>query len=222
MIAPTTAYKRHRFPLGRRLVEGLLLERRIVVSGETIRRWASTFGSASARPRGPSAGASSGRHLAPRRSAGGDQGRSPLAVAGDGSARRRARRDRPAPSGQTSRQEAADHAAGAPGLGTAPDRDRQARLLRRGHARGGTRDRALQSRGAEQPRPEPVRAAAKTRTTDAGLSLSRQAAALHLGLLDPLQPLRSSAGKRPALATRFHRLAAFVRRHDVAALGAAT
>ena len=38
-----------RFPLSLRLVEDLLLERGIVVSYETVRRWALTFGPAYAR-----------------------------------------------------------------------------------------------------------------------------------------------------------------------------
>src|SRR3954467_1746072 len=60
----TAAYKRHRFPaqliahavwlyfrfpLSLRLVEELLLERGIVVSYESIRRWAAKFGPATAR-----------------------------------------------------------------------------------------------------------------------------------------------------------------------------
>jgi putative transposase len=64
MIETLTAYKRHRFParliayavwlyfrfpLSLRLVEELLLERGIVVSYETIRRWAAKFGPAIAR-----------------------------------------------------------------------------------------------------------------------------------------------------------------------------
>ena len=64
MIETSTAYKRHRFParliahavwlyfrfpLSLRLVEELLLERGIVVSYETIRRWAVKFGPAIAR-----------------------------------------------------------------------------------------------------------------------------------------------------------------------------
>jgi putative transposase len=64
MIKVSTAYKRHRFParlivhavwlyfrfpLSLRLVEELLLERGIVVSYETIRRWAAKFGPAIAR-----------------------------------------------------------------------------------------------------------------------------------------------------------------------------
>jgi putative transposase len=59
MIAKSVSYKRHRFPpeiiaravwlyfrfpLSLRLVEEMLLERGIVVSYETIRRWARTFG----------------------------------------------------------------------------------------------------------------------------------------------------------------------------------
>jgi len=54
-----TSYKRHRFPpqitahavwlyfrfpLSLRLVEEMLLERGVLVSNETIRRWAQTFG----------------------------------------------------------------------------------------------------------------------------------------------------------------------------------
>jgi putative transposase len=61
MIEISTAYKRHRFParliayavwlyfrfpLSLRLVEELLLERGIVVSYESIRRWAAKFGPA--------------------------------------------------------------------------------------------------------------------------------------------------------------------------------
>ncbi len=64
MLETSTAYKRHRFPaaliayavwlyfrfpLSLRLVEELLLERGIVVSYETIRRWAAKFGPAIAR-----------------------------------------------------------------------------------------------------------------------------------------------------------------------------
>jgi putative transposase len=64
MIEVSAAYKRHRFParliahavwlyfrfpLSLRLVEELLLERGIVVSYETIRRWAAKFGPAIAR-----------------------------------------------------------------------------------------------------------------------------------------------------------------------------
>jgi putative transposase len=64
MIETSTAYKRHRFPawliayavwlyfrfpLSLRLVEELLLERGILVSYETIRRWAAKFGPAIAR-----------------------------------------------------------------------------------------------------------------------------------------------------------------------------
>ena len=64
MIETPTAYKRHRFParliahavwlyfrfpLSLRLVEELLLERGIMVSYETIRRWGAKFGSAIAR-----------------------------------------------------------------------------------------------------------------------------------------------------------------------------
>ncbi len=64
MIETSTAYKRHRFParliahavwlyfrfpLSLRLVEEMLLERGIVVSHETIRRWAAKFGPAIAR-----------------------------------------------------------------------------------------------------------------------------------------------------------------------------
>ena len=64
MIETSTAYKRHRFParliayavwlyfrfpLSLRLVEELLLERGMVVSYETIRRWATKFGPAIAR-----------------------------------------------------------------------------------------------------------------------------------------------------------------------------
>jgi putative transposase len=64
MTETATAYKRHRFParliahavwlyfrfpLSLRLVEELLLERGIIVSYETIRRWAAKFGPAFAR-----------------------------------------------------------------------------------------------------------------------------------------------------------------------------
>ncbi len=64
MIEPSTVYKRHRFParliayavwlyfrfpLSLRLIEELLLERGIVVSYESIRRWAAKFGPAIAR-----------------------------------------------------------------------------------------------------------------------------------------------------------------------------
>ena len=64
MIETGTAYKRHRFPawliahavwlyfrfpLSLRLVEELLLERGIVVSYESIRRWAAKFGPVIAR-----------------------------------------------------------------------------------------------------------------------------------------------------------------------------
>ena len=64
MIEHSTAYKRRRFParliacavwlyfrfpLSPRLVDELLLERGIVVSYETIRRWAAKFGPATAR-----------------------------------------------------------------------------------------------------------------------------------------------------------------------------
>jgi putative transposase len=59
MTLPTISYKRHRFPpaiiahavwlyfrfpLSLRLVEEMLLERGIVVSYETVRRWALKFG----------------------------------------------------------------------------------------------------------------------------------------------------------------------------------
>jgi putative transposase len=59
MPSPTVSYKRHRFPpeiiahavwfyyrfpLSLRLVEEMLLERSIVVSYETVRRWAKKFG----------------------------------------------------------------------------------------------------------------------------------------------------------------------------------
>lgn len=59
MIMPAISYKRHRFPpqiiahavwlcyrfpLSLRLVEEMLLERGIVVSSETIRRWGKKFG----------------------------------------------------------------------------------------------------------------------------------------------------------------------------------
>ena len=64
MILPPVSYKRHRFPpqiiahsvwlyfrfpLSLRLVEEMLLERGIVVSCETIRRWALKFGADYAR-----------------------------------------------------------------------------------------------------------------------------------------------------------------------------
>src|ERR1700735_112496 len=64
MIPPSVSYKRHRFPpeiiahsvwlyfrfpLSLRLVEEMLLERGVVVSYETIRRWAIKFGSDYAR-----------------------------------------------------------------------------------------------------------------------------------------------------------------------------
>ncbi len=43
------SYKCHRFPLSLRLVEEMLLERGIVVSYETVRRWAMKFGPSYAR-----------------------------------------------------------------------------------------------------------------------------------------------------------------------------
>ncbi|CDM60258.1 hypothetical protein LPU83_pLPU83b_0268 (plasmid) [Rhizobium favelukesii] len=61
MNSPTLSYKNHRFPLqiiaraiwlyfrfplSLRLVEEMLLERGIVVSDETIRRWSRKFGAA--------------------------------------------------------------------------------------------------------------------------------------------------------------------------------
>jgi Transposase and inactivated derivatives len=64
MSTPTVSYKNHRFtpqiiaravwlyfrfPLSLRLVEEMLLERGIVVSYETIRRWARKFGAACAK-----------------------------------------------------------------------------------------------------------------------------------------------------------------------------
>ncbi|CDZ29128.1 Transposase [Neorhizobium galegae bv. officinalis] len=64
MSAPTVSYKNHRFPpqiiahavwlylrfpLGLRLVEEMLLERGIIVSYETIRRWGRRFGAAYAK-----------------------------------------------------------------------------------------------------------------------------------------------------------------------------
>src|SRR5919106_3297456 len=64
MIETSTAYKRHRFParliahavwlyfrfpLSLRLIEEMLLDRGIVVSYETVRRWALKFGPAYAR-----------------------------------------------------------------------------------------------------------------------------------------------------------------------------
>src|SRR5271155_4350255 len=66
MIPRPVSYKRHRFPpqiiahavwlyfrfpLSLRLVEEMLLERGIVVSYETIRRWAIKFGADYARPK---------------------------------------------------------------------------------------------------------------------------------------------------------------------------
>ena len=72
MIETSTAYKRHRFParliahavwlyfrfpLSLRMVEELLAERGIVVSYETIRRWAVKFGPARLRPIDGHAGA---------------------------------------------------------------------------------------------------------------------------------------------------------------------
>jgi len=63
MTSSTISYKHHRFPpqiiaravwlyfrfpLSLRLVEGMLLERGIVVSYETIRRWCRKFGAARA------------------------------------------------------------------------------------------------------------------------------------------------------------------------------
>jgi transposase-like protein len=63
-MSSSVSYKRHRFPsqiiahavwlyfrfpLSLRLVEEMLLERGIVVSYETIRRWGKTFGPAYAR-----------------------------------------------------------------------------------------------------------------------------------------------------------------------------
>src|SRR5262245_5874014 len=64
MTTPTVSYKNHRFPpsiiahavwlyfrfpLGLRLVEEMLLERGIIVSYETIRRWGKKFGPAYAK-----------------------------------------------------------------------------------------------------------------------------------------------------------------------------
>ena len=59
MTLPSISYKRHRFPpaiiahavglLSLRLVEEMLLERGIVVSYETVRRWTMKFGRGYAR-----------------------------------------------------------------------------------------------------------------------------------------------------------------------------
>jgi len=81
MTSPSVRYKRHRFPpaiiahavwlyfrfpLSLRLVEEMLHERGIVVSYETVRRWAMKFGRDYARP--PQAQESEPpRYLAPRR-----------------------------------------------------------------------------------------------------------------------------------------------------------
>lgn len=48
MVKPVS-YNRHRFLLGLRLLEEMLLQRGIVVSYETIRRWRKKFGSNYAR-----------------------------------------------------------------------------------------------------------------------------------------------------------------------------
>jgi putative transposase len=79
-----------RFPLSLRMVEELLLERGIDVSYETVRRWGAKFGPALARELRPP-GAEAGRRVAPRRGPGGNPRPGPLALAGRGPARRRAR-----------------------------------------------------------------------------------------------------------------------------------
>ena len=78
MTLPPVSYKRHRFPpqiiahavwlffrfpLGLRLVEEMLLERGIIVSYETVRRWAMKFGVAYADrlPAGDHDGSREGR-----------------------------------------------------------------------------------------------------------------------------------------------------------------
>src|SRR5580693_8298062 len=69
-----------RFPLSLRMVEGMLAERGICVSYETVRRWAMKFGEA-VLGSDPSAGSCARRQMASRRSRHFDRRRAVLAVA---------------------------------------------------------------------------------------------------------------------------------------------
>ena len=207
MIETSTAYKRHRFParliahavwlyfrfpLSLRLVEELLLERGIVVSYETIRRWAAKFGPAIAR---------GVRRRAPRPGDVWHLDEVRVVIRGKVHWLWRAV-DRHGAVLDEILQRHRDKRAAKRLLikllkrqGWVPRRIVTDELASYGAAKREVapgRDRAPEPQGLEQPGREFPPAAAKTGTTDAGLPLGRRAAAVHLGVLGCPQPLRSS------------------------------
>ena len=76
------------------------------------------------------------------------------------------------------------------GDGAEAHNHRQAAFLRSSQAPGNAEYRAPLAQGIEQPREELPRATAKTGAVNAGLSIARKLAALHLDLLRRPQPFR--------------------------------
>lgn len=195
----------YRFPWRLRLVEEMLLERGIVVSYETSRRWGIKFGPHFARPLASQA-AQPKRCLAPGRGRHHHRRQETLVVA-----RRRpgwlyARRDRPEPPQHQSGQRLLTRLLKKEGV--APKRMITDKLPSYGAARPGDAERrASVAQGIEQPGGECTCAAAKTGADDAGLPITRSTATLRFDLLGSAQSLRPAPLKTPALATPdIHRL----------------
>jgi putative transposase len=203
MNKPLISYKRHRFPpqiiahavwlyfrfpLSLRMVEEMLLERGIVVSYETIRRWAKKFGPDYARRlRRKPPGHHDIWHL--------DE--VVITIAGKKHWLWRAvdQDGRPDPAQHQGCQTIVDPAVeNARRLAQAHDH-RQAPLLRSGQASGHAAGRTPVAQGPQQPSGEFACAAAKTGTNNAGLPITWIPAAVRLNLLRRSQSLRSSPFK---------------------------
>src|SRR5271163_1354816 len=120
-----------RFPLGLRMVEGLLAARGIIVSHETVRQWARKFGPAVCQP-DPSPPSAGWRQMAFRRGRAQNCRGKALALASRGPGRRRARRPGPTPTQQASRQAAPAQTAEEADAAAPCHDHRQACQLRRG------------------------------------------------------------------------------------------
>jgi putative transposase len=196
-----------RFPLSLRLVEEMLLERGILVSYETIRRWALKFGADYSR-RLKRKGALAPRRLASRRGRHLHQWREALSLARRRSRRLCPRRNCANPPEHKGGATFADKAFTQARLSAEADHNRQTRLLRLRQAKDHAESRASPAQGAKQSGGEFPRSRAKTGADDAGLSIMVGIVAVGLKILRCPKSFRPTFSQRSAISTHLHRPAA--------------
>ena len=178
----------YRFPLSFREVEEMMLQRGIMVSHETVRRWCAS--SARPTPTRCAAAATSRGHVAPRRGVHQDQRQDALSVAGGGPGRQRldilvspgaAPRPRPGSSAGCSRA-----------WQYVPRVVVTDKLASYGAAHRRYRQRRAPRQGAQQPGRKLPPADPPARTGHAPVQVTRARAAVPLGLQRDISPLPTS------------------------------